>query len=217
MPDDIRHLAKTLRLLSGSAFSQASADTLNRIANAANGEQGRNLRRDFTLRNKYTQGSLMMFKATPRPDAAKINALVGSKSPYLDEQEAGGEAQTYQGRAAKTMPALGARRGTWGRAVVSRYRQKTMGAIGRRGSNRRMRPKGAKFFWLAGGKLKNETLFTRGPGGKLVRVRLKTRGPVRIAATHWHSRAMAKAGRPALMSAAYGVELNRQLTKLGAR
>lgn len=157
-----------------------------------------------------------MFKATAKPDADKINALVGSKSPYLDEQEAGGDALTSKGTAAKTMPALGARRGAWGKAVVSRYRQKSMGTIGHRGAGGRMTPKGAKFFWLSGGSLRNEMLFTR-QGSKLVRVRLKTRGPVRLKSTHWHSNAMAKAGRPALMSAAYGVELNKALTRLGAK
>jgi len=214
--EDIRSLAKHLRLLSGPAFSQATADTLNRIAAAANGEQGRNLRRDFTLRNKFTAGSLMMFKATPKPDANKINALVGSKSPYLDEQEAGGVALTTQGKAAETMPSLAARRGSWGRAVTAGYRQKTFGTVGHRGSNGRMTPKGAKLFWLKGGSLKHPTLFLR-RGKKLTKVRVKTHGPINLKATHWHSRAMAKAGRPALISAAYGVELNKQLSKLGAK
>src|SRR6185369_15174579 len=150
---------------SGPEFSAATAATLNRIATAANGEQGRNLRREFILRNKFTQGSLMMFKATAKPDADKINALVGSKSPYLDEQEAGGVAETKAGGPVKSIPSLQARGGSWSKPVGARFRRKRMGTIGHRGGGGRMTPKGAQFFWLSGKSLRTPTMFFRNATG----------------------------------------------------
>ena len=214
--DTIAGLAKALRRLSAEEFSTATAATINRIATAANGQQGRNIQRDFKLRNKFTLGSLMMFKATAKKDPDKIDALVGSKSPYLPEQETGGTAMTRLGRPAVSMPTLAARRGAWTRAVTARFRLDKIKPIGRRRGSGRMTPKGTPYFYLQGGSLKNKMLFQR-VVSKLIRIRVITRGPVRLKATHWHTEAMDKAGRPALMSAAYGVELNKALTRLGAK
>jgi len=214
--DDVRKLAKDLRLLSASAFSEATAAAINRVAHAANVAQSLNVRKDFTLRNKFTLGSLMMFKASPKKDANKIDALVGSKSPYLPEQESGGEAVGKDGKPVKIMPALASRRGSWDRPVASRFRLKALGPIGRRMGNGRMTPKGAQAFWLKGGSLKQRTLFYR-TGKKLLKVRIATKGPIKIKPTHWHAQAMARFGKPSVMSAAWGVELAKGLSKLGAR
>ncbi len=215
VPDDIRHLAKSLRLLSGAEFSTATATAINRIATAANSGQRMNLSKDFTLRNKFTVGSLMMFKATPKSDANKINALVGSKSPYLPTQEEGGQAVTRRGKPARLMPSLASRRGAWGRPVTARARLDKVRVIGRR-TGRGMAPKGTPFFWLEGGQLRNKTLFER-RGKKLVKIRIVTRTPVHVKSSHWHTQATGKFGRPAVMMAAWGREIEKGLTKLGAR
>lgn len=215
MADDVKALAKKLRLLSSTEFSTATAGAINRVATAVNSGQRMNLKRDFTLRNKFTAGSLMMFKATPKADASKINALVGSKSPYLDEQEAGGVAQTRRGKPALSMPTRKARRGDWAKPVTARLRMDKIKPVGRRRGGR-MTPKGAPFFFLEGGRLRNKTLFER-RGAKLIRVRVVTRGPIHLRATHWHTDATGKFGKPSVMSAAWGVELNKGLARLGAK
>ncbi len=79
-----------------------------------------------------------------------------------------------------------------------------------------MTPKGTPFFWLEGGRLRNRMLFER-RGSRLIRVRVITHGPVHLKPTHWHSNAANRFGRPSVMSAAYGVEIEKALTRLGAR
>lgn len=216
MSDDLKSLAKKLRLLSGPEFSQATAATLNRITSGVNGGQRINIKREFTLRNKFTLGSLMVFKATPKADANKINSLVGSKSPYLDDHEGGGTPKTRRGKDAVAMPSKASRRGNWGRPITARARMDKIRVIGHRGRDGRMTPRGTPYFFLEGGRMKNKTLFER-RGRRLVRLRVITKGPVHFKASHWHTEATGKYGRPALVSAAYQVELARGLTKLGAR
>lgn len=216
MPDDIKKLAKTLRLLSSTEFSAATAATINRIATAANGGQRLNIQREFKLRNKFTLGSLMMFKASPKKDADKIDALVGSKSPYLPEQETGGMPRTRRNKPAVSMPTKKARGGNWGKPVGARFRMDKIRSIGHRGSGGRMTPKGTPFFFLEGGRLKNKTMFER-RGRRLIRVRVITHGPIKLKATHWHTEAMAKFGKPSLMAKAWQLEINKSLTKLGAK
>jgi hypothetical protein len=214
MTDDVRALAKKLRAIAGPEFSEATAAALTRVAHAAHSQSLSNIRRDFTLRNKFTLGSMIFYKASPKKDPEKIDAITGSKSPYLPEQDEGGEALTRAGKPALSMPSLASRRGSWQRPVTARYRLGQLGTVGRR-RNGKMTPNGAKFFWLSGGSLTKPTLFTR-QGKKLVKVRLKTR-PIHLKATHWHSSAVAKFGRPEVMSAAWGKELSVRLAKLGAR
>jgi hypothetical protein len=157
---------------------------------------------------------MLFYKASPKKDASKIDALTGSKSPYLDEQEAGGAVMTRQGKQAQSMPSRAARGGSWGKSVTSRFRRSAMGMIGHRGDSG-MTPKGAKFFWLSGGSLAEPILFFR-KGKKVTRVRIATK-PLTVKATHWHSSAMAKFGREGIMAAAWAVELEKGLTKIGAK
>lgn len=215
MPDDIKALAKKLRRLSSEEFSKATASAINTVAFAANEEQKTSVSTKFINRNKYTAGSMMMFKASPKKDANKIDALVGSKSPYLPEQETGGTVKTRRGRPAISMPTKKARRGNWNKPISPKLRMDKIRNIGRRSGGGKMLPKGTPYFWLSGGQLKNTTLFER-RGFKLIRIRIVTRGPIKLNPTHWHTEAMAKHGNAANMSTEWGKELSKGLAKLGA-
>lgn len=215
MPDDVKALAKKLRALSSEEFSQATASAINIVANKSNEQQKTVINNRFIVRNKYTIGSLKMFKASPKKDANKIDAIVGSKSPYMDEQEAGGITRTRTNKPAAAMPTKAARRGNWSKSVTVRLRMDKIKTIGRRKGGK-MAPKGTPFFFLEGGRLKNQTLFER-RGNKLIRVRVIARGPIKLKPTHWHTEAMAKHGNAATMSKEWGQELSKSLSKLGAK
>ena len=211
--DDVAALAKHLRRLAAGEFSLATATALTRVANAVNTGQRMNLKKDFKLRNKFTVGSLMMFKATPKSDANKINALVGSRSPYLPEQETGGPAMEptpYGWRPAKTMPSLKMRRGSW----ANKARRGKVGgdAFILRPS---MRPRVGKRALRS--RLKEAGVFVR-VGGKLVKVRsILVKGNVTLKPTHWHTQATARFGKQSVIDAAWKHEIEKGLTKLGAR
>ena len=211
---DVKALAKSLKLLATDEFSLATATAINRVAFAAHNASKGNIKREFTLRNNYTLGSMIFYKASPKKDTSKIDALTGSKSPYLDEQDAGGAVMTRQGKQAQSMPSRAARAGSWGKSVTSRFRRSAMGAIGHR-SDGGMTPQGARFFWLSGGSLTEPILFFR-KGKKLTRVRIATK-PLTVKATRWHMSAMEKFGREGIMAAAWAAELSKGLTKIGAK
>lgn len=216
MADDVAKLAKKLKALSAEEFSIATAAAVNRVAHAVEIAQGFNVQREFTLRNKYTMGSLRRLKATPKKDANKIDSIVGSRSEYLDDQDVGGVARTRRGRPSLAMPSKASRRGNWGKPVTARYRMDKIKAVGHRGQGGRMTPRGTPFFFLEGGKLKNKTLFER-RGRKLIRVRVVKNKPTNLKATRWHSSARDRLGRPSVMAAAFNAEINKGLTKLGAK
>lgn len=77
----------------------ATATALNRTAHAAELFARRNVKRQFTLRNRWTLGSI---SSTTTPLGRAIDqqfTMVGSKQSYLAKQEAGGElSRTPEGR-----------------------------------------------------------------------------------------------------------------------
>lgn len=186
-------------------FPEIIARTLNVHAGLAGMRQLQNLRKDFTLRNEYTEGSLHIGKgagseglywpASPTVPIQRMNAVVGSKSPYLPLQETGGVAQA-KGKSL-AMPTLAGRGGDEKRPIPQFFRFRSMGQLGgtrqkytTRG--RRIRSKG--FFILGPGpRLKEPAIFFREPGGggaRLMKIRLIGRKSQRVRATHWHTEAV---------------------------
>ena len=205
--DDLSAWAKKIKKLAKTEEPKIIAATLNRLATAANTAQGLALRRDFKLRNKFTLRSLKMFKASPKPDLAKIDAYVGSKSPYLDEQESGGVAETRSGRPTKTMPSLKARGGSWGKAIRPAYRWGKV-HLGKNSPYFVLRP--------AGKLLRSSYIFTR-KAGRLVRVRKLLNESIKLKATHWHSNAVGRFATQPKFASVYIDEASKALTRLGAK
>ena len=77
---DVKALAKSLKLLATDEFSLATATAINRVAFAAHKGSEANIRREFTLRNKFTLGSMLFYKASPKKDASKRAAGVMNRS-----------------------------------------------------------------------------------------------------------------------------------------
>lgn len=148
-----KQLHAKLTALAKDEIPGVFARSVNRVAKAAHGAQLRALDSKFTLRNKFTRGSMLLWEARANKDPAKINAITGSRSPYLGVQETGGTEVGKDGRPTMTTPSKASRRGKWDKAVVSRYRFAAMGQIATRGKKGgAMSPKGAKFFILTPGK-----------------------------------------------------------------
>ncbi len=98
----------------------ATSAALNRTAKAAELLAKRNVRRQFTLRNKWTLGSIKSTRTPPTRAIDKQFTMVGSKQAYLATQEFGGALpRTSEGRRITT--ARGSREGdtAWPRKKVA--------------------------------------------------------------------------------------------------
>jgi hypothetical protein len=211
-----------MRRISDTELPEAIAAGINRIAGGAAKAQAMNLRQRFTLRNKYAERSLIFFPAKPGKNINSINAIVGSRQPFLALQEAGGT-EKATGRSL-AMPTLAGRGGDKGKAIPGRFRIRSMGTFA--GNSR-------GFFILGPGpRLKQPAIFWRQPryGGAMVRrnrpgqgtlnklykIRLLGRKTQTVKARHWHSDAVDKYAQPGFAAMAFIAEAKRRLAKYQA-
>jgi len=224
-------------------FPEVISKTLNTQARLAGIRQLQNLRKDMTLRNDYTERSLYIGKgegtdglfwpALPTTPIGRMNAVVGSKSPYLAIQETGGTKQK-----AGSMPTKAGRGGDEKQVIPNYFRLRAMGSIGGgKGSftARGKRRKGAGFFILGPGpRLKQPAIFWRQPryGGTMVRrnrpgqgtlnklykIRLLGKKTQTVKATHFHTEAVRYYGTWAKFNATYQnvARMHAQMRKLAA-
>jgi hypothetical protein len=201
-------------------FPEAIADTLNTTATTAAVRALMNVKRDFTLRNQYTEGSLhigkmgtryndMIWPADPARKIQSMNAVIGSKSPYLPLHDTGGTERAASGKAL-AMPTVAGRGGDVKKAIPTYFRLRAMGAIGggKQGytaSGRRRKGKG--FFILGPGPtLREPAIFFREvgtPGAPLMKIRLLGKKAQPVKATHWHTSAVRSVGTFAQMNATF--------------
>ena len=202
---------EAMRRISDTELPEAIAAGINRIAGGAAAAQRANLRRDFILRNQYTERSLVYYKANPKKDIARINAIVGSKQPYLALQETGGTRRPVQGGKVP-VPTMKARGGNWRSPILRRYAMKP-GALaskvfilrpgaGTTGSKRRA----TAYHLQAAAIFKRER-------GRLVKIRLLNEPSYRLKPRHWHTEAVARYARPGFAEAAFIAEAKRRLAK----
>lgn len=86
---EIKGAARFLRAVNPKSFSFATREAINASAFRLRDEAKAKLRDKFTLRNKFTERSIMVKKTRER-DISKQFALVGSVQPYLRTQELSG-------------------------------------------------------------------------------------------------------------------------------
>lgn len=169
---------RRLERMGEGTFPRVIADTINTVAGFAHVQSVRNVRDRMTLRNAYTERSIRFYKANPKANSAKINAITGSIQPYMATQETGGYRRPKRGRKVP-VATLFARGGSSTRVVRKRYHAGTLGEkqfIGKpRGGNR---PSGV---WERTNRNK-----------RLKMIRNLEESRVQIDATRWHSDAMAK-------------------------
>jgi hypothetical protein len=204
---------RAMARISETELPEAIAAGINRIASGVMLGQRNNLRADFILRNQYTEKSLAFYRANPKKDIARINAIVGSKQPYLALQEEGGTRKPKQGKRVP-VPTKRARGGNWGAPIQRRYTP-------------RKGPLAGKFFILRPGagttgakrriayQLDSPAMFKR-EGGRLVKIRLLDQPVYHLKPRHWHSEAVNKYARKDFMQIAFIAEAKRRLAKYQA-
>jgi hypothetical protein len=211
-------------------FPEIISQTLNTQARLAGIRQLQNLRKDMTLRNEYTERSLYIGKgegtdglfwpALSTVPIGRMNAVVGSKSPYLAIQETGGTKQK-----AGSMPTKAGRGGDEKKVIPNYFRLRAMGSIGGgKGSftAKGRRRKGKGFFILGPGpRLKQPAIFFRevgSPGAKLMKIRLLGKKTQAVKATHFHTEAVRHYGTWAKFNATYQnvARMHAQMRKLAA-
>lgn len=126
MPPEYRAYQKRLERLAAGTFPRVVADTINTVAGFAHIQSIRNVRERMVLRNAYTERSIRYYKANPKADATKINAVTGSVQPYMALQEKGGYRRPKRGRKAP-VATLEARGGSKTRVVRKRFHAGQLG------------------------------------------------------------------------------------------
>jgi len=196
--DDFASWHRKIERMGAEALPKVVAATVNVVAGAAHSRSRGNLRRDFTLRNTWTERSLRYWKANPKERIGRINAVTGSASPYLPIQEKGGTVRAK--KASIPIATKAARGGTKTRVVLKRYRLGSMGSLTRR--------KGGRFFVARIGRKKG--VWTRERKRLLLIQDLSFRS-YRVKATGWHSEAVRRFGTASMFQTAFMREARRYL------
>jgi hypothetical protein len=173
---------KTLQNYMKNGVPDMVAGTLNAMAGEAGRLQKKNIEASMNIRNpRYTLGSLRFWQAKPGKDITRINAVVGSVSPYLPVQDAGGEVQPVRGKS-KNIPITKTSRagGSMSGKVLRKYRMDKVTG------NRKV------VVWHAA-KYNNFTgVFLRVKGKLKLLQKLSPQG-VKVKGTGWHKNAVLKA------------------------
>jgi hypothetical protein len=202
MPPEYSDYVKKLESFGHDALPAVVAEAINATATTAHIQSIRNARERMTMRNQYTERSIRYYKANTKTNIAKINAVTGSISDYMDEQEAGGKRYPKQGSKAP-IATLAARGGSSTRVVRKQYRAGSLGEkqfVGvPRGGNR---PLGV--------------YERRNKNTRLIMIRNLSLPYIDIKPTHWHTDAVS-AMNQSRMQEAFIREAERELAKLGAK
>ena len=186
------------------------------------------MRKQFILRNKYTENSLRFWAAndktpkmagynkkyTVKLDLNRINAVSGTVSPYLPLQEAGGTQKPKIGAKYIPMPTTAGRGGNIRKAIPKKFRL---------GPNKPGFGKGSPFFALPSGiyvrvgkpsKLPRAAPGQARPLRPIIMIRTLGQSEQIVKKTKWHESAMKQWGTPENMQKAYIQAAERELKRL---
>jgi len=196
---EFRDYQKKLKRLADDALPRAVAETMNSVATVAHIQSIRNMRERFTLRNQYTERGIRYYKASPKKDWRKINAITGSISPYMDIQDQGGVRRPKRGRRAP-IAALAARGGNRSAVVRKKYR------AGQLGPNQFVgRPRGAK--------ARPTGVWERYAKNKRIRlIRNLENASIRVTGRRWHSDAVERYATREWIEGAFIREAKRRIS-----
>jgi hypothetical protein len=198
MPPEYRAYQKKLERLAAGTFPRVIADTVNTVAGFAHIQSIRNVRERMVLRNAYTERSIRYYKANPKADATKINAVTGSVQPYMALQEKGGYRRPKRGRKAP-VATLAARGGSSTRVVLRKFMAGTLFKDMFVGVPRGIMGKGP----YAGGKRPLGVYLRHNKNKRLTMLRNLASDRVPIKATKWHTDAIAKYSSRSFMTAEF--------------
>jgi hypothetical protein len=161
----------------------------------------------FTLRNKYTERSLRFYKANPKANISKINAVTGTISTYMDLHESGGYRTPKQGRAVPvaTLAARG------GKATNTVRRANYAGQLGPNrfiGTPKGAGSRGQRPYGVYARTKKNK---------HLVMIRNISQARVQIKESRWHSKAMSDFATRKVLTDEFVKQAQRKLAELGAK
>ncbi len=191
---DVKGYIKKMDKISKELLPKAIVATVNTAARGSHARAIKNIEKDFTLRNEYTRESLMIWQSKYKKGRSidRINAQVGSISPYLPIQETGGVIRAKRRRI--PVPTVFSRGGSKRSVIQKRFRLRAMGQVAgfkqqytKKGNKRR----GKGFFFLPGKGGHKPGIFIRRAGGMQLRmVRDLSLRSYRLRPTRWHSKAV---------------------------
>lgn len=185
------------------ALPQAVAGSLNAVAHAAHRQSERNVRERLTLRNAYTLRSLRYWRASPKRQIGRINAITGTSSEYLPVQETGGTQRARRRRFA--IPTTAARISrSKARPVAPRFRMNRMGELTNRGGK----------FWIMRSGRGKLGIFTRPSRRRLVMIRDLSVRSYHLRAVNWHRDAVRKYNRRSLYMRVFAREAGKVLGRI---
>jgi len=199
----IKKLKEELKSYGDEVLPRVIAESINIVVKEAVIQQKKSIRSKFTLRNKYTENSVRYYKANPKKTISKMNAVTGSVSPYMDEQEFGGYRRPKKGRAVP-VATLAARGGNANATVRKKFHAGTTSAnmfIGvPRGQKKKRRPYGA---------------YIRSPNNEnLIMIRNISNSKIPIAETRWHQEAIETWATKEKLERAFIQLANEEIEKL---
>ncbi len=198
---DVKAWTRKMNRVCKELLPKAITSTVNTAAKGSLARSRKIIREDFILRNPYTEKSLIMWQSKYKPGRSidRINAIVGTKSPYLPMHEKGGVVRARRQRI--PIPTTAARRGKTKAGVVApQYRMSKIGQIGR----------GSKFFYM---RIRKPGIFTR-RGKRLIMIRDLSLRSYRIQPTKWHSRSTEYFRKRGTMERIFVHHAKRQLAKV---
>lgn len=104
---DMRRLAKDLGTFAARSLPYAARNATNALAFEGRKLWRANIEQAFTIRNRFTVGSLRVEKATAAASLDRIEATLGSLAPYMGAQEFGSSKQVGGKTAIPTSAAAG--------------------------------------------------------------------------------------------------------------
>lgn len=171
-----REYKKKLLALGSDVLPRVIAETINTVAGFAHAQSIRNVRNRFVLRNQYTERSLRYYKANPKADISRINAVTGSVQSYMALQETGGYREPKRGSKAPEAT-LAARGGDPRKVVRKKY------AAGTLGPN--------QFVGVPRGGNRQYGVYQRVKNNKfLVMIRNISKARIPVDPKHWHTDAV---------------------------
>lgn len=198
---DIRGLEKQLARYGQQELPEVVAETINAVGRATHSRSLRNIRSDMIIRNRFTERSLKYFKASPRRNLNRIDAITGTISPYLPIQEKGGRLRAKRSRVA--IPTKSARVAkSKRRAVAPRFRLNRVGETGSGG------------VFIATSKRGKLGMFVR-TKSRVIMIRDLSITSRHIKPTRWHSEAVGKFGRRNVMGAIFIRQARRRIRGRG--
>jgi len=189
---EYREYKKKLLALGEEYLPAAIAEAVNQVAGFAHVQQQRNVKATFIVRSPFTLGSFKFWKASPKKNIAKINAVTGSVSPYLPVHEAGGKIAAK--RTYVPIPTLAARGGNIQSKIKPRY------YAGKLGPNQFVgAPRG-----LVKGKARPFGVYARTARNKhLTMIRNITSTSIDIKRTNWHTEAVGRYAKREVLTDAF--------------